>query len=244
MTNKIRITLVAVLAVTLAISAVAATMPYADAKNSNPTVLPPTSKQYDKYTDKWWQWAYSIPNSISPVSDTTGEFCDVGQSGNVWFLAGTTGGTVERECNIPTGKTIVFPIINAAGTWPTVLPEGECVADNTGDVADWGSECYNPGLEGLMDFVEDSATLEVIVDGVPLQDLEKYRFAERDAFSIEPSSPELNAFGTPPEDIFSVHEGFFIALTPLTPGEHTIEFSAAISQIGFETGASYTVIVG
>ena len=41
----------------------------------------------------WWQWAMSAPQDINPVADLSGAHCDVGQQGNIWFLA---GGSVRR----------------------------------------------------------------------------------------------------------------------------------------------------
>ena len=70
------------------------------AQNPNPGVLPPDShpfgKTYGEWSNAWWQWAYSIPAPNNPVLDTTGANCDVGQSGQVWFLAGSfTSGTIR-----------------------------------------------------------------------------------------------------------------------------------------------------
>jgi len=44
--------------------------------------------------------------------DPTGEFCHVGQSGPVFFLAGNFGGTTVRHCTVPAGKALFFPILN------------------------------------------------------------------------------------------------------------------------------------
>src|SRR5262245_8830247 len=54
------------------------------ARNPNPRVLPthsqPYGKSYGDWAVAWWQWALSIPEAQNPVTDTTGEFCHVGQS--------------------------------------------------------------------------------------------------------------------------------------------------------------------
>src|SRR5271165_1067684 len=50
---------------------------------------------------EWWQWALSIPTSVNPLADTTGEKSMVGQHGPIWFLAGSsTGGMVTRTCSV------------------------------------------------------------------------------------------------------------------------------------------------
>ena len=55
----------------------------------------------------------SIPKDINPALDETGRFSTQFQNDeNVWFLAGTFGGTVTRNLVVPYGKAILFPIIN------------------------------------------------------------------------------------------------------------------------------------
>src|SRR5262245_2884044 len=85
-------------------------------RNPNPGVLSPTSKPYGKsyseWAAAWWQWGLSIPADRNPLSDRTGEFCDEGQSGPVWFSGGlATSG--ERTCTIPAGKALFMPIFNS-----------------------------------------------------------------------------------------------------------------------------------
>src|SRR5581483_4222539 len=84
------------------------------AANPNPGVVPPNAhfmgKSYGEWHAAWWQWAFSIPAEQSPFLDPTGANCTVGQSGHVWFLAGTfittnqTGmilGEADRSCIVP-----------------------------------------------------------------------------------------------------------------------------------------------
>lgn len=69
----------------------------------------------DSYADltvAWWRWINSIPKSRSPAYDDNGKNSKEGQRGPVWFLAGATKPGVERSCEIPAGRYVVFPIIN------------------------------------------------------------------------------------------------------------------------------------
>ena len=64
-------------------------------------------------TAEWWQWALSFPVDENPILDTTGEDCSKGDiSDDIFFLAGTAGGKVERECTISEGQAILIPIVN------------------------------------------------------------------------------------------------------------------------------------
>lgn len=63
----------------------------------------------------WWSWAAGSPSGRNPVEDDTGEFCAVDQPSDLWFLAGTFGGSVTRSCDIPAGRTLVAPVVNQRG---------------------------------------------------------------------------------------------------------------------------------
>jgi len=105
------------LAVIMGQLVIAGSIPFAFAQSSSTQVYPLTSKSYGlsygDWTVKWWQWTISIPKDINPGGDTTGKNCDLKQSGPVWFLTGTFGGSATRTCAIPAGKAIMLPLINA-----------------------------------------------------------------------------------------------------------------------------------
>ena len=61
----------------------------------------PNNLAYGEWTARWWQWGYSIPKNINPAYDNTGKNCAQGQSGSVWFLAGTYGHPIERVWTVP-----------------------------------------------------------------------------------------------------------------------------------------------
>ncbi len=191
--------------------------------NSNPEVIPAQSNLYDIHTDAWWQWIVAISQAENPLLDTTGEHCGVDQSGSVWFLAGTFGGIETRDCEIPAGKKILFPVVNFVFT----------------DFTPEDAESNFGVIESIMD---TASGLQVIVDGVPLQDVDGYRFQEPDAFDIECNfEPACNG------EEYAVHDGIFVMLTPLTPGEHTIEFQGTVSfpnGSSFTAGATYNITVG
>ena len=53
------------------------------------------------------------PAAENPVFDTSGQYCALRQVGDVWFLAGAFGGPpVVRNCEVPAGKSLFFPLIN------------------------------------------------------------------------------------------------------------------------------------
>ena len=72
----------------------------------------------------WWQWAFSIPVSDSPLFDDTGADAYNGQSySDLLFLCGTFSviplpngiviGEVTRSISVKRGTTFFFPLLNA-----------------------------------------------------------------------------------------------------------------------------------
>jgi hypothetical protein len=214
---------VAILALVVAL-VVPASVGLAQGNLGNPGVLPPNSHPYGKtYVDwsvRWWQWAYSVPISENPIFDGTGADCGVGQSGPVWFLAGTSGGAATRSCTIPPGKAILFPIINVNADYP-------CPPEYN----------FEPALgQTLEDFLTLTAqsymnqppvtTLEAEVDGVSLQNLFDYRATSHlVTFTGDTSLQawDVCVTGTPQS---GVSDGYWIMLAPLSAGPHTIHFLA------------------
>jgi hypothetical protein len=102
---------------------------------------------------------YSIPKNINPAYDDTGKNCAQKQNGPIWFLAGTYGHPVNRKCDVPAGKAILFPILNS-----------EC------------SFAEFPKLKSLSELrtcaktIQDQvSSLKASVDGIPIPSLQEYR---------------------------------------------------------------------
>lgn len=172
----------------------------------------PYNLAYGEWTARWWQWGYSIPKNINPAYDNTGKNCAQGQSGSVWFLAGTYGHPVERVCTVPAGKAILFPILNS-----------EC------------SFAEFPKLKTLSELrmcaktIQDQATtLMASVDGVPILNLQKYRI-QSPPFNF--TLPHNNILGMPANTTTeAVADGNWVFLKPLSPGVHKIMFKGEVQQ--------------
>ncbi|MFG3038546.1 signal protein [Streptomyces sp. NPDC048330] len=91
---------------------------------------------------RWWTWAASEPEATNPVADRDGSACGRNQAHDVWFLAGTFGGRVERACEVPGGRPIAAPVVNTfgdpqdcaaflSGAQGTVLLDGKVVEPET-----------------------------------------------------------------------------------------------------------------
>lgn len=185
-------------------------IPTSRADNINPQLYPVDSKPLgltmSEWAVKWWQWLHSIPASNNPASDRTGQYCSVGQPAkDVWFLVQTTSGPGERTCTIPAGKAILLPVaINECSTAedPALTTESALRA------------CAIAGNE--------VNSIVAIVDGVKLKNLEKYR-VQSPLFTL--TFAENNNNGIPGGPTQSVSDAYMTFLKPLSPGNHTLQFS-------------------
>ena len=191
-----------------AVSALAGPLRVEAQSNSNPSIVPPQSNphgnSYAEWSAKWWQWALGQPTPTNPLLDTTGAHCTAGQSGQVWFLAGTFNvGTVTRSCTVPTGTMLFLPVANAF-----------CSAEGT---ADQMRAC----AKGIMD---GATNVRAEVDGVPIHDLQRYR-VQSPIFDL--TLPADNIFGAP-AGVYSptASDGVYLMLAPLSRGQHTVHVHA------------------
>lgn len=187
----------------------------------------PAGKTYSQQAASFWQWALSQPTATNPLLDTTGANCGAGQSGQTWFLAGTLGGPpVTRSCTVPYGKTLVFPILNAA------------YFAFTTDPPDQKTETF---LRSQVTYVEQATNLAAEVDGLPV--INPSRYLEKSViFGV--TLPENNIYGLPAgfELNPSVDEGYYVAVQPLTLGSHKIHFHGELPG-GFVTDVTYDLTV-
>jgi len=169
---------------------------------------------------KWWQWAASFKYADSPVSDTTGERCAVGQQGDIWFLAGTYESKVTRRtCRVPEGKTLFFPLINYV-----VMPQN-CSGCLTCDAA----------RDAARQMVDEPMGLFAELDEKPIPNLDKHRVASPACFNLS-----AGAIGSPKIEP-SASDGYWLALRPLPKGRHTLRFGGSLPSLRQEL--VYTLIV-
>jgi hypothetical protein len=198
----------------------------------NPEIVQPNSNEfgnaYGEWSARWWQWLLSIPDAKNPNLDRTGANCADGQTGQVWFLAGTFGGSARRSCTIPAGRDLFFPALNELF--------GQGLGDCTGP-----DDCDVTALRKLAATkADDPKSLEVTIDGIRVAKLDQYRV----------TSPAFNVF-LPQGAIFSlpngtigpvVSDGYWLLLAPLSRGQHIIHFKS-VDNSGLTIDVTYTLTV-
>ena len=185
----------------------------------------PYGMSYAEWNEAWWHWALSFPLDESPVTDETGDLAGLGQSGPVWFLAGSFGGSVERTVTIPKDKALLIPIVNLIGVF---FPEpGETPPTE---------EEFRAQADFVIGF---GVSHECTIDGVEIGDLGDFR-AQTGLFAVTVPEGGLFPAGTYEP---AIADGFYIMIKPLKPGSHTIHFAGTIDLIGLEVEATYHITV-
>ena len=200
----------------------------------NPGVLPPNSSAYGatygEWSGMWWHWALSLPADEHPLLDTAD--CSAGQAGNVWFLGGSFGTSeVERECTVPLGTALFFPVLNT--TFIRTEP------DETSEVAIAAVTAQQDQAEGMF------ASLTSHGDLMEITNLDDYRSPEAE-FEIGPvpAGSLGNVSGLEEgQTYFGAGDGVYLMLAPLPPGEHTFHFGGAYPQDGFSLDITYHITV-
>lgn len=216
------------------------------ADTPNPGVLPPQSHAYGmtyaQWATRWWQWAYSLSVPGNPLLDTTGAYCEAGQSGPVWFLAGVWLGSdtpIDRSCTVPAGRALFFPVFNfGCDTTPPLDPYTP---------AEWLALC--PSLlapafppSGTSATVDGRAVQNLTADcpqvenGQFVQGTPSYCVASGPFNATLPASNLWTAVGNPlvvAGTYQAVQEGIYLLLAPLTPGSHTLHWTAPGQDITY-----------
>lgn len=171
-------------------------------------------RDLDWYAQDWWQWAFSVPVEENPVHDQDGRFCDRGQQGAVWYLAGGFGTSrIHRTCTIPAGRHLFFPIVNYL---VTTRP-------------DQSSTCEEVRAKVAQDH-DQYVHLVVEVDGVRLPDLKSMRIAPDWCFDLAGRAGALEPWPFYPIAM----DGYWVMLAPLPAGAHRLEFRGFFSNSGDE----------
>lgn len=193
------------------------------AADSVPRVAPifskPGGQTYGRWAAEWWQWALGVPADKNPVIDTTGEHCAERQVDDTWFLAGSFGSApIVRECSIPEGKSLFFPLINNL----------------------YGAFLNDPPEQRTEEFVREQAECAFPVE--LSAEIDHFKIRRLDRFFTGKSGSQSPFFNVqlPPENVTgldedaipelvlspSAEQGYYLFVRPLSLGEHTVRWRA------------------
>lgn len=176
-------------------------------------VIPPHSQaygqSYSEWSANWWQWMFSLPLNGHPSTDSADFDVTAGQTGKVWFLSGPFG-TTERSITIPAGTSLFVTLVSVDASSLEEPPfYGETEAEQ---------------LAIANEFASYMTDLSFSVDGKSVENIEDF-FVTSPQFSFSAPTPWIfgatGGFGT------AVGVGYYVMLSPLSVGEHTIHYTGA-----------------
>ena len=189
------------------------------AASSSLSIFPPDSEpyglSYDEHAQNFWKWLLSIPASESPMDDTKGDKCTVGQTNtnsSVFYL-GPGEGKIERTCTVPTGKGLLIPVMEVEQSDKEI--PGASIEDLT--------NAAKKDQDGV-----NSLYLKIDNEEYTYNDLLKYRTQPTEPFQV--IFPDNGIFGVVdggPSQV--VADGWYIISEPLTPGNHTVHSRSSLS---------------
>ncbi len=155
-------------------------------------------------------------------------------NGNVWFLAGNTGGTTVRTVTIPAGKALFFPIANTFDVEDgTAIPGGFKVFSVKQPLQ--VAQAYVSNVIGT------ATSLSCSVDGTTVP-ITAANLEQSNPFTLQ--LPSDNLLGVPAGIYYpAVDSGYYVLLNPLSKGPHTIRFSATIGAFDFSLDVTYEIMI-
>jgi hypothetical protein len=180
-------------------------------RNQNAVIFPPNSHPYGQSYGEWaaafWQYALARPLAGHPFLDTPEYDFAAGQSGKVWFWSAPDG-PITRHVTMPKGTSLFLTIRDAECSSLEEPPFFGATEQEQRDCATF--------------FADHIRDVSVTIDGVPVENIEDYRF-ETPQFSFDAPTPWI--FGATGGPATSVGDGYFLMLKPLPVGTHTIHYS-------------------
>lgn len=190
-----------------------------------------TGKTYGEWSVAFWKYFSEIPLENNPTVDPTGANCNFQQTGSVFFLVSTPGGSATRNaCHVPAGKVLFFSPLTIASL-RLVDKQPEISLRN-----------YNQS------FINSTQEIQISIDGTDIRTLVSLepritplRAASPDGF-FSIFAPVNNIFGVAPGQSYeAVADGFYLMVAPLPPGAHTIKFGGVSRN--FAADVTYNLVV-
>jgi hypothetical protein len=164
----------------------------------------PFNVSWEDWSKRWWIWCLNQGEERSPALDGSGIRCQQDQFyPQVWFLAGTFGDKAIRKCQVPSRKSLFFPIVNdliSFFEYPML-----------------GTE---PQLQDYaMRDLDTTTSLLVTIDGLNMDGLFNLR-VQTDIFEIRvPFTSDSRNYSYTK----AVSDGYWMFVKPLSHGRHKIQ---------------------
>lgn len=185
----------------------------------------PLGKDWSEWTTEWWKWLLSIPKFENPAAQRAGN-CKLfyEYTPDVLFLVGTDGGNAEHSIALPSGKSLLLPIINFVTSFleePFLKTDSDLVRRAQSDI-------------------DDIVYKEAWLNGKIIPNISNYRVS---SLPFDFTFPENNLFGLPPGRTRCSSDGYWLFIKPLPPGENTLSVGGACSSGKTKVHVKYNILV-
>ena len=183
-------------------------------------IIPPDAvyhgKTYAEWSAAFWQYALALPVDGHPFLTEEIDF-SAGQKGSVWFW-GAPDGPFTRHISMPPGKALFLTIRDVEVSTLEAPPFYGATEEEQRAQANW--------------FADRIVDLSVTINGVPVPNLEDFRFTSPQ-FTFTAPTPwvfgDIGGTGT------AVSDGYFLMLE-LPKGHHTIHYTGTFRFAAGELG--------
>ena len=194
---------------------------------SIPSVVPTAEsrqkgKSYAQLAAAWLKWSLEMPKTnaagaIHPWLNSTNFDVTESQTSNVWFLTAPFPpegcSKVERNCQIPPGKSLLFPLFVVEVSDLEAPPFYGAKAEDQANAVNY--------------FVAHVTGLFCEVDGIPLSNVADFRVRSP---SITFTAPAPWIQGTVGGQGSVTGAGYFVLLSALASGQHTLHFGGTFEM--------------
>lgn len=174
----------------------------------------PSGLSYEEHIKNFWKFMLSIPREQNPMEDETGAICTYGQNmskSSVFYLTANAGGVSVKTCKIPSGLSVLIPIITA--TFSDEELEPGATVEELHQIAKTDQDNVNSLYLRINDYE------------FPDEDLLQYRTHTKE---FQVMFPEDALDGAAPGPATVVADGYYAITEPLNPGRYDIQFKGSI----------------
>jgi hypothetical protein len=166
----------------------------------------PYGKSYSEWAVSFWQWMMALPLQGHPAIDDPNFDFSAGQSGKVWYWAAPDG-PLTRHAALPADKALFLTLRDVDTSTLEAPPFFAATEAEQRALSKW--------------FADHIVNLFCTIDGVPVQNLQAYRFSTP---QFEFTAPTPWIFGETGGTGTAVGDGYFLMLAPMTEGTHIIHY--------------------
>jgi hypothetical protein len=185
-------------------------------------------KTIGEWSANWWQWAAALAPPGDPLSDASGQYASVNQSGPVFFLAGSPGGVHSRRFMVPAGSYVLIPLLAGESS------QLELGFDQSAAQIRQAAQLQANNIDSLHATLDGTAIAQAT--------LFNHREVSPDFAFVAVANNQVGIFGVGPSGI-AVADGYFLMLEPLTPGTHVLNYGGGLSAASVFVDETDTITV-